>query len=67
MRQTGILLAHAEFGVPLGHQFLMWDLTVGLRPENLLVQGTPRLWTSPSPARTSNAVERTCPGCTTRP
>ncbi|MEU2963273.1 hypothetical protein EQK42_12540 [Streptomyces albidoflavus] len=41
IRQTGILLAHAEFGVPLGHQFLMWDLTVGLRPENLLVQGTP--------------------------
>jgi hypothetical protein len=28
IRQTGILLPHAEFGVPFGHQFLMGDIDV---------------------------------------
>jgi hypothetical protein len=28
IRQTGILLAHAEFDVPFGHQFLMGDIDV---------------------------------------
>jgi hypothetical protein len=41
IRQAGILLAHAEFGVPLGHQFLMWDLAIGVMPEQLLVDITP--------------------------
>ncbi|WP_199779936.1 ScbA/BarX family gamma-butyrolactone biosynthesis protein [Streptomyces sp. LaPpAH-108] len=27
IRQTGSLLAHAEHGVPFGHQFLMWNLS----------------------------------------
>ena len=41
VRQAGALLAHAEFGVPLGHHFLMWDLAVDVRPEHLLVGGAP--------------------------
>lgn len=27
VRQTGSLLAHAEYGVPFGHQYLMWDMS----------------------------------------
>ncbi|MFJ9902676.1 ScbA/BarX family gamma-butyrolactone biosynthesis protein [Streptomyces sp. NPDC101152] len=27
IRQIGSLLAHAEYGVPFGHQFLMWDMS----------------------------------------
>ncbi|MFE1948896.1 ScbA/BarX family gamma-butyrolactone biosynthesis protein [Streptomyces sp. NPDC059524] len=34
-RQAAILLAHAEFNVPLDHHFLMWDLSVDVRPEHL--------------------------------
>lgn len=41
IRQAGILLSHAEFAVPLGHQFLMWDLTVDVRPEHMRVEATP--------------------------
>jgi len=41
IRQAGILLAHTEFGVPLGHQFLMWELAVEVMPEHLLVGTTP--------------------------
>ncbi|THA69995.1 hypothetical protein E6P78_11210 [Streptomyces sp. A0958] len=41
IRQAGILLAHAEFAVPLGHQFLMSDLSVDIAPEHLLVDTTP--------------------------
>lgn len=41
VRQTGLLLAHTEFGVPFGHQFLMWNLAVDLRHEHLLVGATP--------------------------
>ncbi|MFB6614041.1 ScbA/BarX family gamma-butyrolactone biosynthesis protein [Streptomyces sp. NPDC085524] len=41
VRQFGILLAHAEFGVPLGHQFVIWDLDVSVRPEHLLVGWAP--------------------------
>jgi hypothetical protein len=36
-RQAAILLAHAEFGVPLDHAFLMWDLAVEVSPEGLRV------------------------------
>lgn len=41
IRQIGYLLAHAEFGVPFGHQFLMWDLELAVRPEHLRVRQTP--------------------------
>ncbi|MFF6829487.1 ScbA/BarX family gamma-butyrolactone biosynthesis protein [Streptomyces longwoodensis] len=41
IRQAGLLLAHTEFAVPLGHQFLMWDLSVDTRPEHLLITSTP--------------------------
>ncbi|WP_329391854.1 hypothetical protein OG625_40965 (plasmid) [Streptomyces sp. NBC_01351] len=41
VRQFCILLGHAEFGIPLGHQFVMWDLDVAVRPEHLLVGWAP--------------------------
>lgn len=41
MRQIGPLLGHAEFGVPLGHQFVMWDLDIAVRPQNLWVGNAP--------------------------
>jgi hypothetical protein len=41
IRQAGTLLAHAEFGVPLGHQFLMWDLAISVEPANLYVDTAP--------------------------
>lgn len=40
-RQACILLAHAEFGVPLDHHFLMQNLTVDVRPEHLGVGTAP--------------------------
>ncbi len=41
IRQAGLLLAHAELGVPLEHQFLMWDLSADVVPEVLRVGGAP--------------------------
>ncbi|MEV7347020.1 ScbA/BarX family gamma-butyrolactone biosynthesis protein [Streptomyces sp. NPDC093544] len=41
IRQAGILLAHAEYGVPLGHHFLVSDLSVAVRPEHLRVGWSP--------------------------
>jgi hypothetical protein len=41
IRQVGSLLAHAEFGVPFGHQFLMWDLQCTLHPEHAMVGAAP--------------------------
>ncbi|MER7111314.1 ScbA/BarX family gamma-butyrolactone biosynthesis protein [Streptomyces sp. NPDC000229] len=41
IRQVGSLLAHAEFGVPFGHHFLMWDLDYSVEPEHLLVGDAP--------------------------
>ncbi|MFI2778810.1 ScbA/BarX family gamma-butyrolactone biosynthesis protein [Streptomyces sp. ALB3] len=38
VRQVGSLLAHAEFGVPFGHQFLMGEFSFDATPE-LLVAG----------------------------
>ncbi|MDX2680435.1 ScbA/BarX family gamma-butyrolactone biosynthesis protein [Streptomyces soliscabiei] len=35
LRQIGILLGHAEFGVPFGHQFLIQDLHFAVRPQHL--------------------------------
>ncbi|MGW1465048.1 ScbA/BarX family gamma-butyrolactone biosynthesis protein [Streptomyces sp. NPDC002308] len=40
-RQAGSLLAHAEFGVPLGHQFLMEGMSFTTDPELLAVRPTP--------------------------
>ncbi len=41
IRQAGTLLAHAEFGVPLGYYFLMWDLSVSVEPAYLHVGTAP--------------------------
>ncbi|MEU9188930.1 ScbA/BarX family gamma-butyrolactone biosynthesis protein [Streptomyces sp. NPDC048484] len=41
IRQVGSLIAHAEFDVPLGHQFLMRDLEVAVHPQHLRVEGIP--------------------------
>ncbi|MFE1444573.1 ScbA/BarX family gamma-butyrolactone biosynthesis protein [Streptomyces sp. NPDC058739] len=41
IRQAGLLLAHAEFDVPLDHKFLMWDLSVDIDAEQLLIGGAP--------------------------
>ncbi|MEU6459526.1 ScbA/BarX family gamma-butyrolactone biosynthesis protein [Streptomyces sp. NPDC047065] len=41
IRQAGILLAHTEFAVPLGHHFLMQDLSVDTRSEHLSVGTAP--------------------------
>ncbi|MFJ8083202.1 ScbA/BarX family gamma-butyrolactone biosynthesis protein [Streptomyces sp. NPDC096205] len=41
IRQAGLLLAHAEFGVPLGHHFLVSDLEVTVDPRHMPVGDTP--------------------------
>ncbi|MFB7274776.1 ScbA/BarX family gamma-butyrolactone biosynthesis protein [Streptomyces sp. NPDC056244] len=41
VRQVGSLLAHAEFGTPLGHQFLLRDLSFTVEPGQLAVGGVP--------------------------
>ncbi|MEV3994024.1 ScbA/BarX family gamma-butyrolactone biosynthesis protein [Streptomyces sp. NPDC049837] len=41
IRQIGSLLAHAEFGVPLGHHFLMWDLEYAVDPDQLRIGNAP--------------------------
>ncbi|MGW2013554.1 ScbA/BarX family gamma-butyrolactone biosynthesis protein [Streptomyces sp. NPDC001927] len=41
VRQVGSLLAHAEFAVPLGHQFMMRDIAVTTSPELLLSSPKP--------------------------
>ncbi|CAM5380544.1 ScbA/BarX family gamma-butyrolactone biosynthesis protein [Streptomyces griseus] len=41
VRQVGSLLAHAEFGVPFGHQFLMDEIFFDAAPELLLAVDTP--------------------------
>ncbi|MGW0083685.1 ScbA/BarX family gamma-butyrolactone biosynthesis protein [Streptomyces sp. NPDC003393] len=41
IRQVGLYLAHAELGVPLGHQFLMWDIKVTTHAERLLIGAVP--------------------------
>ncbi|MFF8830928.1 ScbA/BarX family gamma-butyrolactone biosynthesis protein [Streptomyces sp. NPDC015131] len=41
IRQIGSLLAHAEFGVPFGHHFLMWDLEFAVEPRAIEVGETP--------------------------
>ncbi|MDH6117253.1 hypothetical protein ABH930_001762 [Kitasatospora sp. GAS204A] len=41
IRQAGLVIAHQEFGVPFGHQFLMQDMTYDVDPGGLLVGGLP--------------------------
>lgn len=41
VRQVGSLLAHAEFDVPFGHQFLMTDMTVDTEPGLLVADPVP--------------------------
>ncbi|MFJ8211340.1 ScbA/BarX family gamma-butyrolactone biosynthesis protein [Streptomyces sp. NPDC096033] len=41
IRQIGNLLGHAEFAVPFGHNFVLWDLSVTVHPEHLLIGRTP--------------------------
>ncbi|MEV7116275.1 ScbA/BarX family gamma-butyrolactone biosynthesis protein [Streptomyces anulatus] len=41
VRQAGSLLAHAEFGVPFGHQFMMRDLKIATASELLLATPKP--------------------------
>ncbi|GAB2865609.1 gamma-butyrolactone biosynthesis protein ScbA [Streptomyces deserti] len=37
LRQTSMVLAHAEFGVPLGTHFVMWDMELSVDPAALLL------------------------------
>ncbi|GAA3081134.1 gamma-butyrolactone biosynthesis protein ScbA [Streptomyces roseofulvus] len=39
LRQATMLVAHAEIGVPVDHQFVMWDLTYRVDPEALSLYG----------------------------
>ncbi|MEV3859245.1 ScbA/BarX family gamma-butyrolactone biosynthesis protein [Streptomyces sp. NPDC050095] len=41
IRQVGLYLAHAEFGVPLGHHFLLWDMEATTYTEQLVIGPTP--------------------------
>ena len=41
IRQAGILLAHAEYKIPLGHHFLVSDLSVAVQPQHVRVGWTP--------------------------
>ncbi|MFJ9343301.1 ScbA/BarX family gamma-butyrolactone biosynthesis protein [Streptomyces sp. NPDC101733] len=41
IRQAGFLVAHSEFGVPLGHQFLLWELALSVQPEQLKIHEAP--------------------------
>ncbi|MFF4020781.1 ScbA/BarX family gamma-butyrolactone biosynthesis protein [Streptomyces sp. NPDC001843] len=40
-RQAGIFLAHAELDVPLGHRFVMWNLSYTTYPEQLRIASAP--------------------------
>lgn len=41
MRQTTMLLGHAAFGVPVGDQFVMWELAYVCEPDQLLLGEAP--------------------------
>ncbi|MFJ3222527.1 ScbA/BarX family gamma-butyrolactone biosynthesis protein [Streptomyces sp. NPDC086783] len=41
IRQTGLYLAHAELGVPLGNHFLLHDLTVTTHPDQMAIGALP--------------------------
>ncbi|MFJ4714555.1 ScbA/BarX family gamma-butyrolactone biosynthesis protein [Streptomyces sp. NPDC088785] len=41
LRQAALLLAHTEYGIPLGHSFLMRDLSMAFEPAQLAVGSAP--------------------------
>ncbi|GGV19716.1 adhesin [Streptomyces filipinensis] len=41
IRQVGLFLAHSEFGVPLGHHFLLRDMEFSVIPDNLGIGARP--------------------------
>ncbi|MER5727482.1 ScbA/BarX family gamma-butyrolactone biosynthesis protein [Streptomyces sp. NPDC002138] len=41
IRQVGSYVAHEAYGVPLGHQFLLWGLDYTTVPEHLVIADTP--------------------------
>lgn len=41
IRQVGSYIAHEAYGVPLGHQFLLWGLDYATMPENLVIGDAP--------------------------
>ncbi|MEV6689438.1 ScbA/BarX family gamma-butyrolactone biosynthesis protein [Streptomyces sp. NPDC051130] len=41
IRQAGLLLCHAEYGVPLGHNALLWNLGFKADPEQLFIGTRP--------------------------
>ncbi|MET9697025.1 ScbA/BarX family gamma-butyrolactone biosynthesis protein [Streptomyces sp. NPDC006529] len=41
IRQVGSYIAHEAYGVPLGHQFLLWGLDYTTVPEHLLITDAP--------------------------
>ncbi|WP_078894488.1 ScbA/BarX family gamma-butyrolactone biosynthesis protein [Streptomyces sp. CT34] len=41
IRQAGLLLSHAELGVPVGHHFILGDLVYTTDPEQLAVENEP--------------------------
>ncbi|MGW0792776.1 ScbA/BarX family gamma-butyrolactone biosynthesis protein [Streptomyces sp. NPDC002911] len=41
IRQTGIFLAHSEYGIPLGHHFVMRDISATTHTEHLTIGPTP--------------------------
>ncbi|KUO19108.1 ScbA/BarX family gamma-butyrolactone biosynthesis protein [Streptomyces dysideae] len=41
VRQCGALLAHTEYGAPLGHRFVLQELRITTRPEHLAVGAAP--------------------------
>ncbi|MFI8289838.1 hypothetical protein EAO71_02830 [Streptomyces sp. ms191] len=41
IRQVGAILAHVGFDVPLGHQFLMWELNYRVEPRLTRIGGAP--------------------------
>ncbi|MFE1764175.1 ScbA/BarX family gamma-butyrolactone biosynthesis protein [Streptomyces angustmyceticus] len=45
IRQAGLLISHAELGVPLGHHFILEDLVYTTHPEHLTVESGPTLLT----------------------
>ncbi|MFE2298879.1 AfsA-related hotdog domain-containing protein [Streptomyces sp. NPDC059445] len=41
LRQAGMLLAHTGLNVPLGHHFILWNLTYTTHPHHLTIGPTP--------------------------
>ncbi|MFF6954718.1 ScbA/BarX family gamma-butyrolactone biosynthesis protein [Streptomyces iakyrus] len=41
MRQAGLFLAHTEYGVPLGHRFTFWDVSLTVPPGRLAIDPVP--------------------------